>query len=159
MIIKSHFCAPPGEARRRIITQLLNIHKDDNRTIIQALLAKKVEVADTVWELGLKYVPPMGAEAESEIQPFYSIVDMLERGEFSCGDAAAYEAAVQEEKYSVPAFCMCVAQGSNDYHAIYVTAAGPTDPTEDWLRAYAMKHGLSYDPMAAAGANRWAGVY
>ena len=154
MIIKSHFCAPPGEARRRIITNVLNIHKDDNRTIIQALLAKKVEVIDNVWDLGLKYVPPLGNEDE---QPFYSIVDMLERGEFSCGDAAAYEAAVQEEKYHVPAHCMCVAQGSNEYHAIYVTANGPTDPTEYWLQQYARKHGLPYET-ASAGANRWGGM-
>jgi hypothetical protein len=116
-----------------------------------------IDVPDTVWELGLMYQPPQGAELKTPQQSFYCLLDMLDRNEFSCGDAAAYEAAVQEEKYDRKAFCMCVAQGSNEYHAIYVTENGPVDPTENWLRQYAASNGQLYQA-GIAGADRWGGI-
>jgi len=157
VIIRQHFCAPPGEATRRIITQLLNVQKDDNRLLLSALMANKVDIPDTMWDLGLRYEPPAGAELNSPQQDFYSLIDLLDQGTFSCGDAAAYEAAVQEEKYGKPCFCMCVAQGSNEYHAIYVSTTGPVDPTENWLKKYAENNGQLYMG-ADAGADRWGGL-
>lgn len=150
MIIELHLCAPPGEARRRILTAILNLCKDDNRLLVNAMMRSGFDVPDTVEELGLRYVPPSEDEAATSKQPFYCLLDMLERGTFSCGDAAAWEAAVQEEKYGRPTHCLCVAQGDNEYHAIYVTADGPVDPTENWLHNVA---GTSSG--MRSGANRW----
>ena len=150
MIIELHLCAPPGEARRRVLTALLNICKDDNRLIINAMMRSGFDVPETMEDLGLQYQPPSGGELQTPRQPFYSLLDLLENGTFSCGDAAAYEAAVKEEKYGQQTQCICVAQGDNEYHAIYVTAEGPVDPTENWLRRVAGVNGV-----AASGANRW----
>lgn len=150
MIIELHLCAPPGEARRRVLTALLNVCKDDNRLLINAMMRSGFDVPDTMEELGLTYAPPSGNELLTPRQPFYSMLDMLDRKTFSCGDAAAYEAAVQEEKYGRVAYCLCVAQGDTEYHSIYVTERGAVDPTENWLREVAGRRSS-----AGAGANRW----
>ncbi len=153
MILELHMSAPGGEALRRMITSVLNVLKDDNRLVIAALLNAGTHVPDTITELGLQYKPPGPEEALTPTQDIHGLLSMVGRGTFSCGDAAAYEAAVQEEKYGHRCACSCVAQGSNAYHAIYFGPKGPVDPTENWLRHYAKANNISMT--AATGADRW----
>ncbi len=154
MRITMNLCGPPGEATRRELAKLLNVLKEDNRLVINAMLNAGHDVPDTVWELGLRYTPPTPDEANTPNQHFYCFADMIENEWFSCGDAAAYEAAVQEEKYGVPTEVLVVPQGSYEYHAIYVGPAGPVDPTENWLQMHAASQGRAHR-RAGAGANRW----
>lgn len=153
MRIELHLCAPPGEATRRELAKLLNVLKEDNRLVIQAMLNAGHDVPATVWDLGLEYRPPTPDEARTPKQGFYCMADMVERGHFSCGDAAAFEAAVQEEKYGRPTEVIIVPQGTTEYHAIYVTDTGAVDPTENWLEQNAAANGRVHRT-AAAGANR-----
>lgn len=154
MIVTLHLCAPPGEATRRELARALNLLKEDNRLVIQAMLRAGLEVPDTVSEMGLEYRPPTAAEAKTPEQAFYCMADMVERGRFSCGDAAAFEAAVVEEKYGIQTEVIVVPQGSTEYHALYVCEFGAIDPTENWLEERAKSRGRIHQ-RAAAGANRW----
>lgn len=150
MIVTLHMSCPAGEAARRFITRLLNELKNDNRLLIEALLNNGVDVPDTVGGLGVEY-NPRPEESHTPHQQFYSMADMMERGTFSCGDAAAYEAAVLEEKHGIAAHCSCVAQGSNQYHAIFYAPWGPVDPTENWI----LEQGIYRQRTPPTGANRW----
>lgn len=157
MRVTLNLCGPPGEATRRELGRLLNVLKEDNRLVINAMLNAGYMVPDTVTELGLTYTPPTPDEATTPSQQFYCMADMIENGWFSCGDAAAYEAAVQEEKYGVQTEVLVVPQGSFEYHAIYVGPNGPVDPTENWLVEHAAANGRVHQS-ATTGANRWGGV-
>jgi len=135
MRITLHLYAPNGEAKRRLLNKLLRIVQDDNRLVINGLMNSGLPVADTMSDLGLTYKPPGAEEANTPDQGFFGVVDLVERGTFSCGDAAAWEAAVLEEKYGIPAEAQIVAQGATDYHAIVITPNGVYDPTEAWIEA------------------------
>lgn len=154
MRVTLHLCGPPGEATRRELARLLNLLKEDNRLVIAAMLKSGYNVPDTVWDLGLTYTPPTPDEANTPEQRFYCLADMVENGWFSCGDAAAYEASVQEEKYGNDTEVLVVPQGAFEYHAIYVSGDGPVDPTQNWLTKHAEAHGEVYVP-PGHGANRW----
>jgi hypothetical protein len=160
MQIVLHLCGPAGEASRREIAHFLTGLKADNRWVIRALMEGGDAVPETMWDVhnvspgGCVYRPPDEHESMTPEQHFYCIADMIERGEFSCGDAAAYEAAVVEEVYGVPAEILVVAQGSSEYHALFVTEEGPIDPTENWIREWSLESGIEYKP-PVRGANRW----
>jgi hypothetical protein len=80
---------------------------------------------------------------------------MFDSGEFSCGDAAAYEAAVQEEKYQVPTEVICVPTTSDsDYHGVYVTPNEVVDPTENWLRYWEGSLGLEAESYKKSQSTR-----
>ena len=132
---------------------MLETLKNNNRLIINGWMNSRQPVPNTVWDLGLTYVPPTEAEANTPYQRFYNVLDMLERKQFSCGDAAAYEAAVQEEKYGKASEVSIVPQGPFQYHAIYISESGPVDPTENWLRKYARRQGREHQ--SHMGMNRW----
>lgn len=149
MIVTLHMCGPEGEALRQQLANVLNTLKKDNRYVINAMLNSGMEVPDTVIEADLNYVPsrhewtPEGRP----IQVFYGMKSMFESGEFSCGDAAAYEAAVQEEKYNVPTEVICVPTYTDeDYHGIYVSPYAVVDPTENWLRYWEAMLGFGGTP-------------
>lgn len=133
MLISLHLCGPHGDALRQQLERSLEILKDDNICSITAMLNAGIEVRDTVIDLGLTYEPADGPERVSAVQNFYGMADMIERTTFSCGDAAAYEAAVMQAKYGIPASILIAPQGGNDYHALYVTMNGTVDPTEEWI--------------------------
>lgn len=154
MKVELNLCGPPGEATRRELERALTIVKEDNRLIINACLNSGIDVPDDVWDMGVVYNPPNPEEANTAAQGFYCYYEMLKRGEFSCGDAAAYEAAIQEEVYGRPTVIMIVPQGAYDYHAIYVGEDGPVDPTDRWLKRWAQANGRRYVP-PGSGANRW----
>jgi hypothetical protein len=160
MQLMLHLCGPAGEAMRREISHVLAVLKADNRFVISALLEGGDYVPETMWELhttspkGCIYRPPDEHESKTPRQDFYCVADLVERGEFSCGDAAAYEAAVLEEIYGIPTEIIVVAQGSTEYHALYVTPDGPVDPTENWIKEWSDENRKPYKP-PVRGANRW----
>lgn len=120
---------------RQRFGDLMEIVKRDNRAVIAAMLSDGQVVPDTVGELGLRYVPEQHRKDEfgQPIMNIYGLRDMVGRNTFSCGDAAAYESAVLEEKYGVPTLCVAVAQGDDDLHALFVTVDDVIDPTANFL--------------------------
>jgi len=135
VIVTLYLCMPEGETMRQQFTRLLNEVRDDNRRVLAAMMAAGEHVPDTVGELGLSYVPEQHRTDMhgDPIMDLYGLRGMLDRGSFSCGDAAAYESAVMYEKYAVPARCLAVAQGAEDMHAVYVTPERVVDPTANFL--------------------------
>lgn len=130
-----HLCMPEGDGSRESYNDALAMTKRDNQRVIAAMLREGIPVVDTVAELGLEYVPEIRRfdVTGRPLMNIYGIHDMVERGTFSCADAAAYEAAVLEEKYGVLAEAIGAAQGDNDFHAVYVTENGIVDPTANFL--------------------------
>jgi hypothetical protein len=135
VIVTLYMCMPEGESMRRQFARLMNEVKNDNRRVIAAMAASGYPIADTVGELGLRYVPEkhrLGPDGEP-VMNIYGMRAMLARKTFSCGDATAYEAAVLEEIYGVYAECLSVAQGDDDMHAVFVTPDHVVDPTANFL--------------------------
>jgi len=135
MRITMHLCMPAGDATRDGYARALEWAQADDRRVIRAMLDAGDDVPDTVGGWGLRYVPelPRNDRSGRPLMDIYGIADMVERGTFSCADAAKYEAAVLEEKYGVPALAIPAPQGDNDFHAVYVTAEGVVDPTANYL--------------------------
>jgi hypothetical protein len=137
MKITLHMCMPEGDGSREGYNDALRMIKRDNQRVIAAMMHAGDHVPDTVGEIGLQYVPaprrndPVTGKPLMDVYGFY---DMVQRGVFSCGDAAAYESAVFEEKYGIRTEPLSVPQGDNDFHGIFVTADGVVDPTENFLR-------------------------
>jgi hypothetical protein len=159
MIVTLHLCGPEGEALRQQLANALNTVKRDNRYVINAMLNSGIDVPDTV--LDLNYVPSRHSWLRGQpTQEIFGMRAMFDSGEFSCGDAAAYEAAVQEEKYGIPTEVLCVPTTSDaDYHGIYVTPDDVVDPTENWLRYWEQSLGLpSEDPLPIHTSRRSAPV-
>jgi hypothetical protein len=136
MIATLHLCGPEGEALRKQLSDMLNMLKQDNRYVINAMLNGGLEVPDTVAEAGLEYVPSRHQKAGNgePVQVYYGMRSMFDSGTFSCAEGASYESAVMEEKYGVPTECMAVEFDGGDFHAIFVTPEGEVDPTENYLR-------------------------
>lgn len=131
-------CGPEGEALRQQLANTLNALKQDNRYVVNAMLNSGMEVPDSCIEAGLNYVPSRHESNDQgqPVQAFYGMKAMMESGEFSCGDGAALEAAVMEEKYGIPTEVLCVATSDADYHGVFVTPEGVVDPVENWLRHF-----------------------
>ncbi len=166
MIVGLHLHGPPGEATRRLVSDMLEIVRQDNIYVVQAMLDAGIEVPDTMWEMGLVYDPPnpnrpvydhygnvidVVDEVNTPKQNFYGISDMIENGTFSCGDGAAAEAAIATVKYGVKTRCECVAQGGYEYHAIFITPDGPVDPSEHWLKMFEISQGRQRSHSATNG--------
>lgn len=135
MIVACHLCMPEGDAMRARFSDLMELVKRDNRSVIAAMIANGDDVPDTVGELGLTYVPEEHrTDAFGEpIMEIFGIRDMVAREKFSCGDASGWEAAVLEEKYRVPTLCIAVSQGPVDCHGIFVTSTQAIDPVANYL--------------------------
>lgn len=152
MRVTIDLCMPEGEVMRQQFGRLMNELKLDNRLVIAAMLREGMEVPDTVGDLDLDYVPEIHrVDADDEpIMHLFGMRKMIERGTFSCGDAASYEAAVLEEKYSIPANCLAVATGEDDMHGIIVTADRTIDPTANFLAGRSEALGISPNPTPQA---------
>jgi hypothetical protein len=135
MRITLHLCMPAGDASRDIYQRAMEIAQIDNRRVIRAMLNAGEDVPDTVGELELRYVPevPHFDATGRPLMDVYCLADMVERGHFSCGDAASFESAILEEKYGVPALPVPAPQSDNDFHAVIVTERGIIDPTANFL--------------------------
>lgn len=138
MILRGHLCVPAGASMNETLTSYMNyVVKPDNRKVIAAMLRDGQHVPDTMAELGLRYVPEQHHIDPATGEPIidvYGLGPMVERGHFSCADAASFEAAVLEEKYGIPTWCMSVPQGDNDMHAVFVTRDRLIDPTRNFLQ-------------------------
>jgi hypothetical protein len=145
MIATLHLCGPEGEALRQQLSHMLNMLKEDNRYVINAMLHSGLEVPDSVVEAQLDYVPSRHEKAPNgePVQVYYGMRAMFDSGTFSCAEAAGFEAAVMEEKYGVPTECVAVAFDNGDHHAIFVTPDGEVDPTENYLRFWEGQLGLA----------------
>ncbi len=130
-----HLCNPGGDATRDGYARALEWVQADNRRVIRAMLDAGEDVPDTMSDWGLRYVPERSRHDRSgrPLMDVFGIYDMVERGTFSCGDAAGWEAAVIEEKYGIPAAAIPAPQGDNDFHAVVVTEDGVYDPTANFL--------------------------
>lgn len=144
MIATLHLCGPEGEALRQQLSDMLNMLKQDNRYVVNAMLHSGLDVPDTVSDAGLEYVPSRHEQAPNgePIQVYYGMRAMFDNGTFSCFEGSSYEAAVLEEKHGVPTECLAVAFDGGDHHAIYVTPDGEVDPTENYLRRWEEELGL-----------------
>lgn len=132
MKIELHITAPRGDALRQMLLSAINIVKNNNRMLINAMLRSGQDVPDTVYELGLTYVPNSQA-SEPGTQVVKGYAAMLETGSFSCDSASAWEAAVLEEKYGVPAVILLSEQNDTGLlHAVYMTSSGAFDPVQQW---------------------------
>jgi hypothetical protein len=161
VILTLHLHGPPGEATRRLVSKALEAVRQDNIYVVEAMLNSGYDVPDTMWDLGVAYDPPspnrpvfddygnliaVVDEVNTPTQDFWGLLDIIERGRFSCGDGAAAEAAIMQVKHGVPTRCECVAQGGYEYHAIFFGPDGPVDPSERWLEAQARSQGRGYKP-------------
>jgi hypothetical protein len=135
MRFTTHLCMPEGDGSRESYEDALEFLKRDNRRVIAAMLGAGQDVADTVGQLALVYIPeqPRLDGSGRPLMDLYGLHDMVTRGSFSCGDAVGYEAAVLEEKYGVPTRCVSCPQDDNYFHAVYVTNEGAVDPTANFL--------------------------
>lgn len=143
MIATLHLCGPDGEVLRQQLSAMLNLLKQDNRYVINAMLNSGLDVPDTVIEAGLEYIPSRHQQSSNgePMQVYYGMRSMFDSGTFSCAEGAALEAAVMEEKYGVPTECVAVAFDDGNHHAIYVTSDGAVDPTENYLRYWESQTG------------------
>ncbi|MCH9637718.1 MAG: hypothetical protein K0U16_07225 [Gammaproteobacteria bacterium] len=135
MRVAVHLCMPEGDAMRARFGELMELVKRDNRTVIAAMLANGDEVPDTVGEWGLLYDPEQHRTDEhgEPVLDIFGVRQMVRRGRFSCGCAAALEAAILEEKYGVPTLCVAVSQGEIDLHGVFVTCDSVVDPVANYL--------------------------
>lgn len=135
MIVTLKLCMPEGDAMRRTFEELMETMKRDNRRVIRAMLNDGQHVADTVGELGLRYDPERHRfdHHRQPIMTLRGVRDMVAERKFSCGDAASYESAVMEEKYSVPTECVAVFQDDDYLHGVFVTCDDVVDPTSNYL--------------------------
>lgn len=133
MILELHLCGPKGAGQRQLIDRALELVQLDNQMLVQAMLKAGMPVPDRIEELGLAYQSPSLAQAQANRQAFFGYRQMLTNGWFSCGEAAAWEAAVLCEKHKVPATAFSnPITGRDDgiFHAVYRTPTGVVDPVE-----------------------------
>lgn len=139
MILELHLCGPKGDGQRQLLDRAIALTQLDNQFVIEAMLRAGQDVPDLVDDMGIDYRPPTRREAATERERFYGMRKMLETGEFSCHDAAAYEAAVLTVKYGVPAQSFNQGMpGRGLWHGVYRSQQhGIVDPVARFLA----KHG------------------
>jgi hypothetical protein len=117
-----------------VLDQALALLQFDNECVIQAMLRAGRRVPECVEELGLSYEDHTVLDPDSDHQEFFGLRAMLERGVFSCGDAAPFEAAALWIKRQIPARAFS-RRGTDDglWHAVYQTPAGIVDPISRFL--------------------------
>lgn len=129
MILTMHLCGPKGDGERQLHDRALAMLQLDNRFVIEAMLRSGQQVPDLVDDLGIEYRDLTRTNARGEHHAYNGFRKMLDQGWFSCGDAAAYEAAVLSVKYGVPAHAYAEpGRGPGMFHAVYRTPTGVIDP-------------------------------
>jgi len=136
MLLELHLCGPKGEGQRQLLDRALAMTQLDNQFVIEAMLRDGRDVPDLVDDIpGLRYRPPTRAEAATEKERMFGMRKMLETKQFSCHDAAAYEAAVLSKKYGVPAQAFVQQlRGRGLWHGVYRSQQhGIVDPVARFL--------------------------
>ena len=135
MQLDLHLCGPKGDGSRILLDHALAMVQLDNEFVIQAMLRAGRPVPDLIDQLGIPYRDDTVLDPDSDYQAFYGLRAMLERGSWSCGDAAPFEAAVLKCKHRVPARAFA-RYGTEDgfWHAVYETPRGTVDPVARFIR-------------------------
>lgn len=137
MIIEVHLYGRKGEGRQVLLDHAVKLTQLDNEMLIQDMVRQGQRVPDTVDELGLEYRPATEAEARQKRVLVRGFQKMLDDGVFACGDAAAWEAAVQSQKYGRRAlgYVKEYKRGVEGlYHAVYRMDGRDYDPVARYLR-------------------------
>jgi hypothetical protein len=132
MELRSHLCAPLGEATRREIAHVLEGHKADNAYWIAAQKNSGRAPPCCTKAMGIDYRPPAGEELLTPVQEFYSAPFLIRRGHGACGDICAYDAAALEVLKGISTKILVTPQGETAYHVVLLTPVGPLDPTRQW---------------------------
>ncbi len=136
MDLRLHLCGPKGDGSRLLFDRALELVQQDNEFVVQAMLRSGQRVPDSVEELGVPYRDDTRLDPNSPRQDLYGLRAMLERGSFSCGDAAPFEAAVLKVKYNIPARAFTqVGKQAGLWHAVYQTPHGVVNPIARFLAA------------------------
>ena len=136
MYLGLHLCGPKGDGSRILLDRALALLQFDNECVVQAMLRSGRAVPDCMEELGLEYEDHCVLDPNSDRQDLYGFRAMLERGKFSCGDAAGFEAAVLQAKHKIPARAFSrFGSGEGLWHAVYLTPAGIVNPVARFLSA------------------------
>lgn len=134
MILELHLCGPKGDGHRQELDRALELLQLDNEFLIQAMLRDGRHVPDLVDDMNLRYRPPTPFEAKTDRERFLGLREMMRRREFSCQDAAGWEAAVLSQKYRMPATAYHEpVSAAGFYHAVYWTPQGVIDPVARYL--------------------------
>jgi hypothetical protein len=145
MLVELELCGPKGDGQVILWQRVLEIVQRDNEMLFQAMLRANKPIPQYIDELGLPYMPPSREEARGERQRISGLRGILERQSWSCGDAAALEAAAMVVLHGVPAVVRAVLLTPRQspralLHAVYDTPAGRVDPTARWLQAQGRGH-------------------
>jgi len=145
MLVELELCGPKGDGQIILWQRVLEIVQKDNEMLFQAMLRSNKSVPEYIDQLGLPYLPPTREEARGERQRISGLQGILERGSWSCGDAAALEAAALSVVHGVPAVVRAVLLTPRHsphalLHAVYETPEGRVDPTARWLQARGRGH-------------------
>lgn len=134
MHLELHLCGPKGDGSRILLDRALAMVQLDNEFLIQAMLRAGRPVPDRIDDLGIPYRDDTLLDPNSDHQAFYGMRGMLERGSWSCGDGAPYEAAVLVVKHRIPTRAFA-RYGTEDgfWHAVYQTQLGIVDPVARYL--------------------------
>ena len=132
MELRSHLCAPMGEATRREIAHVLEGHKADNAYWISAMQNSGKKPPCCTKAMGIEYRPPVGEEMLTPVQEFYSAPYLIQRGRGACGDINAYDAAALEVLKGIQTKILVTPQGETSYHVVMLTPVGPMDPCRNW---------------------------
>ena len=134
MFLGLHLCGPKGDGSRLLLDRALALLQFDNECVLQAMLRAGRPIPDCVEELGLRYEDHTRLDPNSDHQELYGLRAMLDRGAFSCGDAAGFEAGVLQVKHRIPARAFSQF-GTDDglWHAVYETPVGIVNPIARFL--------------------------
>jgi len=146
MQLRTHLCAPIGEATRREIANTLELLKIDNAYWISAMLNSGKRPPCCTKAAGIDYRPPDQDEAKTSVQEFFSAPFLFARGRGACGDISAYDAAALEVLKGVSTKILVPAQGVTSYHVVILTPAGPLDRTRNWKERQCACHLLRDRP-------------
>jgi len=144
VIIELHLCGPKGAGMREEFSRAVALLQFDNEMLIEAMLKAGHAVPDTVDGLRVNYQPATAAEARTGRVQLRGMGSMVETGTWACGDASAYEAAVQRVKHGrLDAKAYAVDYPSQDgglCHAVYQVDGRVIDPVSRHLRRTGMRN-------------------
>lgn len=136
MDLRLHICGPKGDGTRLLLDRALQILQMDNEFVVQAMLRAGLVVPDCMEQLGLPYRDDTMLDPHTDRQEFRGFRQMLEYGSWSCGEGAAFEAAVLRVKYVIPAHSFAeFGKGDGKWHSVYRTPEGVVDPVFRFLNS------------------------
>jgi hypothetical protein len=136
MDLHLHLCGPKGDGQRLLLDRALALVQADNEFLFQAMLRSGMAIPEKVEDLGIPYRDDTLIDPNGGSQHYFGYRQLLEHGSWSCGDAAALEAAALVVKYGLPATAFSDPRGDGIFHALYRTSAGIVDPVARYHAAH-----------------------